>query len=139
MKTLKKVDQKEKRCPIPLLHAGLSHSASSFARPWQAIGQEGMENVWKRHAGLAKATRAGVEAIGLKLFAPKAPSNALTAVISPDGIDSGLVNKTFRDTYGISIAPVVEKKVKSLPGLTHLGYVDGSDVFLGIATLEMVV
>src|SRR5258708_21512176 len=70
----------------------------------ELIKEEGMEKVWQRHAGLAKATRAGVEAIGLKLFAPNAPSPALTSVIAPDGIDSGLINKTFRDTYGISIA-----------------------------------
>ncbi len=104
----------------------------------EMINQEGMEKVWSRHAGLAKATRAGVEALGLKLFAPKAPSNALTAVVAPDGVDSGLVNKTFRDTYGISIAGGQAKVKGKIFRIGHLGYVDGSDVVLGIAALEMV-
>jgi aspartate aminotransferase-like enzyme len=104
----------------------------------ELIKEEGMENVWKRHAGLAKATRAGVEAIGLKLFAPKAPSPALTAVIAPEGIDSGLINKTFRDTYGISIAGGQAKVKGKIFRIGHLGYVDGSDIILGVATLEMV-
>lgn len=104
----------------------------------EIIKEEGVENVWKRHAGLAKATRAGVEALGLKLFAPKAPSAALTSVIAPEGIDSGLINKTFRDTYGISIAGGQGKEKGKIFRIGHLGYVDGSDVILGIATLEMV-
>ena len=74
----------------------------------------------------------------LKLYAPTAPSNALTAVKSPDGIDSGLVNKTFRDTYGISIAGGQGKAKGKIFRIGHMGYVDGSDVIFGIATLEMV-
>ena len=104
----------------------------------EIIKEEGVENVWKRHAGLAKATRAGVEALGLKLFAPKAPSAALTAVVAPDGIDSGLINKTFRDAFGISIAGGQAKVKGKIFRIGHLGYVDGSDVVLGVATLEMV-
>jgi aspartate aminotransferase-like enzyme len=104
----------------------------------EIIHQEGMEKVWERHAGLAKATRMGVTALGLKLFAPKAPSNALTAVESPEGVDSGLINKTFRDTYGISIAGGQGKAKGKIFRIGHLGYVDGSDIILGVATLEMV-
>lgn len=104
----------------------------------ELIHQEGMEAVWKRHAALAKATRAGVEALGLKLFAPTAPSPALTSVITVDGVDSGLINKTFRDTYGISIAGGQGKQKGKIFRLGHLGYADGSDIILEIARLEMV-
>ncbi len=102
------------------------------------IRQEGMENIWKRHAGLAKATRTAVQALGLKLFAPSAPSNSITSVNSPDGIDSGLINKTFRDVYGISIVGGQGKLKGKIFRIGHLGYVDGSDILLAIATLEMV-
>ena len=79
-----------------------------------------------------------MEALGLKLYAPTAPSPALTSVVSPDGIDSGLINKTFRDTYGISIAGGQGKAKGKIFRLGHLGYADGSDVLLEIARLEMV-
>ncbi len=102
------------------------------------IKQEGMENVWKRHAGLAKATRAAVQALGLRLFAPSAPSNSITSVDAPDGIDTGLINKTFRDVYGMSIVGGQGKLKGKIFRIGHLGYVDGSDVILAIATLEMV-
>jgi len=104
----------------------------------ELIHQEGMENVWKRHAGLAKATRAGVEALGLKLYAPKSPSPAVTSVISPEGIDSGLINKAYRDTYGISIAGGQGPANGKIFRIGHLGYVDGSDTILAIARLEMI-
>jgi aspartate aminotransferase-like enzyme len=104
----------------------------------ELIHQEGMENVWKRHENLAKATRAGVQAIGLKLFAPSAPSPALTSVLAPEGIDSGAINKTFRDTFGVSIAGGQGKVKGKVFRMGHLGYVDGSDVILGVAVCEMV-
>ncbi|HVM32760.1 MAG TPA: aminotransferase class V-fold PLP-dependent enzyme, partial [bacterium] len=104
----------------------------------EMIHQEGMENVWKRHEALARATRAGVTAIGLKLYAPTAPSPALTAVLAPEGIDSGAINKSFRDQFGVSIAGGQGKAKGKVFRMGHLGYVDGSDIILGVAVCEMV-
>jgi aspartate aminotransferase-like enzyme len=104
----------------------------------EIIQEEGMEKVWQRHEALAKAMRAGVQAIGLKLFAPTAPSPALTAVLAPEGIDSGAINKTFRDVYGMSIAGGQGKVKGKVFRIGHLGYVDGSDIILGMAVCEMV-
>src|SRR5207253_5367552 len=52
------------------------------------IETEGLANVFKRHDRLARAARAGVEALGLELFAKATPSPALTAVAAPRGVDS---------------------------------------------------
>src|ERR1700735_554392 len=43
----------------------------------------------------AEMTRAGAKALGLELFA-SAPGAALTAITSPDGLDSGKIVKEFR-------------------------------------------
>jgi aspartate aminotransferase-like enzyme len=102
----------------------------------ELIREEGLEKVWERHAALGRAVRAGVQALGLELFAPTAPSNALTSVVSPEGIDSGKINKTFRDVYGVSIAGGQGKMKGKIFRIGHLGYVDGSDAVLGVATLE---
>jgi aspartate aminotransferase-like enzyme len=102
------------------------------------IHAEGMENIWKRHAGLAKATRAAVQALGLKLLAPTAPSPAITSVWAPEGVSGGDVNKMFRDTYGITIAGGQGKLKGKIFRLGHLGYADGSDILLVIARLEMI-
>src|SRR5207302_2063201 len=47
------------------------------------IEAEGLANVFKRHDRLARATRAGAEALGLELFAKATPSAAVTAVAAP--------------------------------------------------------
>src|SRR5207249_7623075 len=46
----------------------------------------------------AEMTRAGVKALGLKLYS-SAPGAALTAINSPAGLDSGKIVKEFRESY----------------------------------------
>ncbi|MEI6805833.1 MAG: alanine--glyoxylate aminotransferase family protein, partial [Myxococcaceae bacterium] len=52
--------------------------------------EEGLPNIFSRHARMAKATRAAVVALGLKVF-PKNPADSLTAVCAPEGIKSNSV------------------------------------------------
>src|SRR5262249_58514109 len=49
------------------------------------IAEEGLPNVLRRHDRLSRATRAGVEALGLTVFPKTTPSPALTAVQVPAG------------------------------------------------------
>ena len=42
----------------------------------------------------------GMQALGLKLFAPSSPAAALTAVTAPAGTDSNVICKRFRDQFG---------------------------------------
>src|SRR5579871_5115023 len=51
----------------------------------------------------AAMTRAGAHALGLKLYSA-APAAALTAISSPNGIDSGKFVKEFRDNFDAVVA-----------------------------------
>ena len=51
----------------------------------------------------AEMTRAGVQAVGLKLYAAS-PAAALTAIRPPDGIDSGKIVKEFRESFDAVVA-----------------------------------
>jgi len=102
------------------------------------LREEGLENVWERHARLAEATRAGVIALGLELFAPQAPSNSVTAVKVPEGIDGIAVLNNMRDNQGITIAGGQARLKGKIFRLAHLGYADRFDVTLVISALEMV-
>src|SRR5438132_10448249 len=51
------------------------------------IRAEGIENIWARQARNAAAARAGVQAVGLELFAQR-PAEGLTVAKAPPGIDS---------------------------------------------------
>ncbi len=96
---------------------------------------EGLPAIFARHERLARATRAGVTALGLTLFAEQ-PSPAVTAVKAPDGIDGEAIVRTLRDRHGISIAGGQGSMAGKIFRIATLGYADPYDVLTGIAALE---
>ena len=99
--------------------------------------EEELDNILCRHARLARATRAAVVALGLKLFAPEAPSNAVTAVKVPEGIDGVALVKNMRQKYGVTIAGGQSQLKGKIFRIAHLGYADTFDLTVAISALEM--
>jgi aspartate aminotransferase-like enzyme len=99
---------------------------------------EGLENAFARHARLAKATRAAVTALGLKVFPRESPSNALTAIEAPAGVDGQAIYKNLREQYGITGAGGQDKLKGKIFRIAHLGYADTFDVITAVAGIEMV-
>jgi len=87
----------------------------------------------------AEMTRAGAQALGLKLFAPSAPAAALTAIQSPAGIDSGALVKQFRESFAAVVANGQGEMKGQLFRIAHLGYYDYLDTIGILAALEHVV
>jgi len=86
----------------------------------------------------AEMTRAAARALGLKLYA-SVPSNALTAIAAPEGLDSSVIVKAFRDNFGAVVAAGQGDAMKSaLFRIAHLGYYDYLDTIGIIAALEQV-
>lgn len=100
------------------------------------IRREGLENVFARHDLLARATREAATSIGLDLFAPKAPSPAVSAICAPGGIDGQDVVKTMREKYGTTIAGGQDRAKGKIFRLSHMGYCDKFDVLQTITCLE---
>jgi aspartate aminotransferase-like enzyme len=87
----------------------------------------------------AEMTRAGAQALGLKLFAPTSPAAALTAIQSPTGIDSGKIVKEFRETFSAVVANGQGDAMKGkLFRIAHIGYYDYLDTVGILAALEHV-
>ncbi len=87
----------------------------------------------------AEMTRAGAQALGLKLFAPTSPAAALTAIQSPAGIDSGKIVKEFRETFSAVVANGQGDAMKGkLFRIAHIGYYDYLDTVGILAALEHV-
>ena len=99
---------------------------------------EGLENVFKRHERLADATRRAVSALGLQLYAKESPSNALTAIETPSGIDGQVVYKNLREKYGITAAGGQDRARGKIFRIAHLGFADRFDIISAIAGIEMV-
>ena len=101
------------------------------------IRREGLEALFKRHEKLAEATRAAVKALGLGLYAPRSPSNAVTAVKIPEGIDGEKLKDFFFEKFGITVAEGQDRAKGKIIRIAHLGYYDRLDMIMVISALEM--
>jgi aspartate aminotransferase-like enzyme len=101
------------------------------------IRKEGLEGVFRRHEALAGATRAAVKALGLELYAPETPSNALTAVKVPAGIDGIKLQNLFFEKFGITVAEGQDRAKGKIIRIAHLGYYERLDMIMVISALEM--
>ena len=85
----------------------------------------------------AEMTRAGAQAVGLKLFATS-PAAALTAIRSPEGIDSGKIIKEFRESFDAVVANGQGEMKGQLFRIAHIGYYDYLDTIGILGALEHV-
>ena len=85
----------------------------------------------------AEMTRAGVQAVRLKLFA-NSPAAALTAICSPDAIDSGKIIKEFRESFDAVVANGQGEMKGQLFRIAHIGYYDYLDTIGILGALEHV-
>ena len=108
-----------------------------LAKSLQRIRKEGLENIFARHARLARATREAMLALGLKLYAPQAYSDAVTAVVAPPGVDGQKVVKVLRDKHNLTIAGGQDQAKGKIFRIAHMGYVDKFDVIMAVAAVEM--
>jgi aspartate aminotransferase-like enzyme len=100
---------------------------------------EGLANVFSRHATLAHAMREGVKAAGLTLFPKESPSDALTTVAAPEGVDGQQIYKNLRVQYGITAAGGQDHLKGKVFRISHMGYADRFDVITALAATEMVI
>ncbi|HZP42634.1 MAG TPA: alanine--glyoxylate aminotransferase family protein [Candidatus Binatia bacterium] len=98
---------------------------------------EGWANVHARHDRLARATRAGALALGLRLLAPDAPSPAATAILLPEGIDGSGLFRYLRDRMLVTFAGGQDQLKGKIIRISHLGWVGAFDVVTGLAALEL--
>ena len=108
-----------------------------LAESLRLIRKEGLENIFARHARLARATRAAMTALGLQLYAPHAFSDAVTAVMAPPGVDGQKVVKILREKHNLTIAGGQDQAKGKIFRLAHMGYIDASDIVAAIAAVEL--
>lgn len=96
----------------------------------------GIEAMVSNHERLAKAARAAVPAIGLELFPRHHPSNALTAIKVPAGIDGTKLQALIKQRYGVTIPGGQDELKGKILRLSNLGFVNRFDLLHGIAAIE---
>jgi serine---pyruvate transaminase len=100
----------------------------------QMIKNITIEKVWEEHHKRAEATRQAFQSAGLKLFS-EYPSDAVTAVVMPEGIDGEKIVKFLRTSYGLSIAGGQEQLKGKILRISHLGWQDDFDVLTSITAV----
>ena len=95
----------------------------------------GLERVIERCAGLGRATRAGMSALGLELFS-KRPANGVTAVKVPSGVDGKQLTKLMYDRSQVMVAGGQGSMAGAIFRFAHMGYISPEDVSAGFSALE---
>lgn len=103
------------------------------------IEADGLENVWKRTALLAKASREAFTAMGLTL-ASVSPSDSVTGAFYPEGVDDSAFRGAVRDRHHIQIAGGQDGRGGKWKGkvfrISHMGYVDAGDTYAVLGAIE---
>ncbi len=102
------------------------------------ILREGAEQVIARHARLAAGVRAGVKALGLKLFSDEAhASNGVTAIVPPAGIDADSLRALLSQRYSVVLSGGQGKLKGQIFRIAHMGAVSEKDLLGALGTLEL--
>ena len=99
------------------------------------IREEGIERVWARHRRLATGFRAGIAAIGLRLFSAS-PSDAVTAAYLPEGVSWDALRGALRARCGLTVAGGQGEFAGKIFRVGHCGYCDEMDMITAVAALE---
>ena len=110
---------------------------SALAASLRQIRTEGIETIWRRTATLAHATRAGVEALGLRLVAER-PSEALTAAFLPQGVDAKAFLARLEGRFGVKLAGGQGPFSGKIIRIAHMGQIDELDVLSTLSAVELV-
>jgi alanine-glyoxylate transaminase/serine-glyoxylate transaminase/serine-pyruvate transaminase len=103
------------------------------------VNEEGLENVYARHRRLAGAVRAAVRAWGLSTVCedPSTASNTITAVRTPEGVDSNVLLKHARERYNLSLGGGIGPLNGHAFRIGHLGSLNELEVLGTLGGVEL--
>jgi alanine-glyoxylate transaminase/serine-glyoxylate transaminase/serine-pyruvate transaminase len=103
------------------------------------IREEGLENVFARHARLAEACRRAVRGLGLEILCknPREYSNTLTAVVMPAGLDSDAFIRQAYARLDLSLGIGLGDAKGKVFRIGHLGSLNELELLGGLAGVEM--
>jgi aspartate aminotransferase-like enzyme len=104
------------------------------------VFEEGIDNVFRRHARLARSIRSALSAIGLAVYpendAERSPS--VTLIRLPASIKPRNIKDMARDRYGVLIASGLGDFQDSTIRIGHLGLMTVREALLIVSVLELV-
>lgn len=124
--------------PSVALIVGLSAALDYIRKAGNGNLSDGRDALIHNAETSAAMVRAGVQALGLGLFAPTCPAAAVTAIMPPKGVDSSAIVKEFRERFAMVVANGQGEMKGKIFRIAHLGYYDYLDAIGVIGALEHV-
>ncbi|PIV19359.1 MAG: aminotransferase [Elusimicrobia bacterium CG03_land_8_20_14_0_80_50_18] len=136
---------------LPSFYFSLVHAKASREKgqtPWtpavnliyqlnkalEMLKEEGLDNVIQRHKDMASIARKTVVEMGLELFS-SAPSNGITAVKVPEGMDGSKLIEHICEKYGVRFANGQREYKGKIIRIAHMGYVTVPDILMALNCL----
>ena len=100
--------------------------------------KEGLKSIFAKQARLGQATRDGVKALGLPIFADEShASDTVTAVAAPGGLDIKKLRQIMQDEHSIVLAGGQQRLDGKIFRIGHLGWVTESDIESVMSALKV--
>jgi alanine-glyoxylate transaminase/serine-glyoxylate transaminase/serine-pyruvate transaminase len=105
----------------------------------EILHEEGLDNVFARHARHAEATRRAVRAWGLEVWCrePTHYSSALTAVLMPEGDGADRLRELALAHFDLSLGTGLAKLADKVFRIAHLGDTNDLTILGALAGVEM--
>ena len=99
---------------------------------------EGLDNIIARHTKIAKALRAALKAINLKLFVEDeaVASTSITAILPPENVSVPDIRKVLKNDYDIVVANGQNQLKDKIFRMGTLGFVSERDAITAVGALE---
>ena len=97
---------------------------------------EGLEAIFARHARHRAAAQAGMEAMGLPLYAAEGCGSPAITAVAPEGIDAEALRKAVKEKFDILLAGGQDHLKGKVFRIGHLGFVCDRDVLTAVAAIE---
>jgi len=116
-----------------------THLMYGLEEAFLMLREEGLKNVFERHARYARATRAAVIAWGLEVFAldSRESSDAATAVLVPDGHDADALRELILERFDMSLGTGLGEYKGKVFRIGHLGDLSPLSLLGTLAGVEM--
>ena len=98
--------------------------------------EEGLDNIFARHARLQQATRAAMKALNLPLFAADEVASPAVTAVMPQTVEAEKIRSTMRKDFDIALAGGQDHLKGQIFRMGHLGFVGDRDILTAIAALE---
>ncbi|MGI8934209.1 MAG: pyridoxal-phosphate-dependent aminotransferase family protein [Phormidesmis sp.] len=102
----------------------------------EMMKEEGLESIFARHQRHKEATRAGMKALGLPLFAPDSNASPAVTSVVPDGIDAEKIRSVMKKRFNIAVAGGQDHMKGKMFRIGHLGFVSDRDILCAVSALE---